>query len=171
MDVQWKRSALVVGAIGVAVAAGAVWSLGANRAFADENEREFTGIVEARPATDVGVWRIAGQNVVVTVETEIDRHGQAIGTGTRVDVEGTAQPDGSILAKEIEVDTDGDDNDNTSANYDDDDGDNAGGTPANYDDNDNSSGPSARDDDDDHHGGIRQLLPIGTRHSHDDDDD
>jgi hypothetical protein len=170
MHVEWKRSALVVGAIGVAVAAGAIWNLGADRAFADENEREITGIVEARPATDVGVWRIAGQNVVVTVETEIDHNGQTIAAGTRVEVEGTAQPDGSILAKEIEVDEDGDNDDNTSASYDDDDDDNASGNPANYDDNDNSSGPSARDDDDDDQG-IRQLLPVGTRHGDDDDDD
>jgi hypothetical protein len=168
MQVQWKRSALVVGVIGLAVAAGAVWSLGTGRAFADENEREFTGVVEARPVTDVGVWRIAGQNVVVTVETEIDHNGQTLGPGTRVEVEGTAQPDGSILAKEIEVDTDGDssDDDGGTAANDDDDG-NGSGLATRSDDNDNSSGAAARDDDDD---GAQQLLPVGTRHGDDDDD-
>jgi hypothetical protein len=162
MQVRWMRSALVVGAIGLAVATGAVWSLGTGRAFADENEREFAGLVEARPATGVGVWRIAGQNVVVTVETEIDDDGQTIGPGTWVEVEGTAQPDGSILANEIEVDTDGGSN-----AADDDDG-NGSGLPASYDDNDNSGSSAARDDDDGDHG-VQQLLPVGT-HRDDDDD-
>ena len=169
MQVHWKRSALVAGAIGAAVIAGVAWNLGAGRAFADENEREFTGLVEARPVTDVGVWRIAGQNVVVTVETEIDHNGQALGPGTRVEVEGTAQPDGSILAKEIEVGPDGDDNDNASAfgNSQDDDDD---GGPSAHDDNDNAVAPGSppanynRDDDD----GPKTPRAVGTQRDDDD---
>ena len=101
------RSMLVAGAIALAVGigAGAIFaSQQAGAAFAQDDDAEFEGIVEALPATGtVGAWQVSGRTVWVTEQTEIDREGQVLAPGLRVEVEGVAQPDGSIVAEEIEV--------------------------------------------------------------------
>lgn len=112
------KAAVVVGAIALAVAAGAIGIFAvddAEEAFAQigGNENEVEGVIEALPAGGpVGTWQVAGRTVTVTEATRIDREGQALAVGLRVEVEGTGQPDGSLVASEIEVDDvdrDGDD--------------------------------------------------------------
>lgn len=130
MRVFRTRSALVVGAIARAVAIGAIGIFALDDVgdvFAQGGDNDFGGVIEALPATGaIGTWHISGRTVTVTDQTEIDREGQTLAVGLRVEIEGAAQPDGSMIASEIEVedDTDADDDDDgpTSGGDDDDDG-------------------------------------------------
>jgi Domain of unknown function (DUF5666) len=107
------RSALVAGAIGLAVAVGAIGIFATERvgaAPAWDDDAELEGIIEALPPTGViGAWRVSGRTVIVTEATEIDRDGQTLAQGLWVEIEGTDQPDGSIVASEIEVEEADDD--------------------------------------------------------------
>ena len=110
------RSALVVGAVALAIGLGAVGIFAAEdvrEAFAQTGGNEIEGAIEALPASGmVGTWQVAGRTVTVTDTTEIDQEGQQIVVGTWVEVDGVAQADGSLLASEIEVDQpDSDDDD------------------------------------------------------------
>lgn len=71
----------------------------------DFGEMEFEGFVEALPATPdlVGDWTVSGRIVHVTTATEIEEEHGAIAVGTAVEVEGLAEADGSITAREIEA--------------------------------------------------------------------
>ena len=135
-----SRSALVMGAIAllIGIGAGAIFaSQQASKAFADDGETEIEGIVEALPATGVvGTWRVSGRNVIVTAKTEIDRDGQTLAPGLRVEIEGYLQPDGSIVAEEIEVQDANDNNGPTANNDDDDDGPSTASSAAHSDDDD-----------------------------------
>ena len=97
----------MAGAVAASLALGAVAAGGADEvreALAFEDDTELDGVVEALPATGlVGTWQVAGTTVQVTEATEIDQAMGSIGVGIAVEVEGEAQPDGSILASEIEV--------------------------------------------------------------------
>src|SRR5438034_10288042 len=82
----------------------------ATPAFADEdgneneNQVEFTGAVQAMPASGlIGNWTIAGKKVQTDAATQFDQDDGQIGVGAVVEVQGTAQADGSILAEEIDV--------------------------------------------------------------------
>ena len=101
------RSALAAGVIALAIGigAGAIFaSQQTGAAFAQGDEIEFKGVVEALPATGpVGAWRVGGRDVWVTEQTEIDREGRALAPGLRVEVEGVTRSDGWIVAEEIEV--------------------------------------------------------------------
>jgi uncharacterized protein DUF5666 len=74
---------------------------------------EFDGTVESvTPPT----LKVAGQIVVTNGDTKIKRSGQAITlgdvkVGDKVEVEGVAQPDGSVLASKIKVEDDENDDD------------------------------------------------------------
>jgi hypothetical protein len=144
-----SRSALVMGAIAllIGIGAGVIFaSQQASKAFAEDGETEIEGVIEALPATGaVGTWRVSGRNVIVTEGTEIDRDGQTLAPGVRVEIEGYVQPDGSIVAEEIEVQ---DANDNT--------------------------GPTANSDDDDDGGPAASTAPVApllpSAHGDDDDD-
>ncbi|MBI4287940.1 MAG: DUF4382 domain-containing protein [Chloroflexi bacterium] len=65
-------------------------------------EQRTVEIAGAIQSVSAGEWTIDGHKVKVTAETEIK--GQA-SVGSSAKVKGSAQPDGSILAKEIEVRT------------------------------------------------------------------
>ena len=123
MWVFQTRSALVMAVIAllIGIGAGAIFaSQHTGQAFAEDGETEIDGIVEALPATGaVGTWRVSGRNVIVTQGTEIDRDGQTLAPGLRVEIEGYVQPDGTIVAEEIEV-RDANDNDGPTAQHDDD---------------------------------------------------
>ena len=110
----WKLG-LVVGAIGLAVVLGVVGIVAIDEVddvFAQGSDNEFEGVIEALPdAGVVGSWQISGRSVTVTEATEIDEEGQTLAVGLRVEVEGSTQADGSILASEIEVEDDDDDDD------------------------------------------------------------
>ena len=65
---------------------------------------ELDGIVEVMPESGlIGMWQVSGRAVQVTETTAIDQEMGALAVGVAVEVEGMAQPDGSILATEIEV--------------------------------------------------------------------
>ena len=134
------KTALVGGAIALAVAIGAFGIFAIDDiddVFAQGGDNDFEGVIEALPATGaIGTWQVSGRSVTVTEQTEIDREGQTLTVGLRVEVEGAAQPDGSMIASEIEVedDTDTDDDD-------------AGPTSRGDDDDGGPTGASADDDD------------------------
>ncbi len=70
-----------------------------------ESEAKLTGIVESLPSTPgfVGDWVVSGTTVHVTSSTEIDQEDGALAVGATVEVEGTAESDGSITADKVEV--------------------------------------------------------------------
>lgn len=106
------RRLVVVGALALSVAFGAAAFALVDEldiAFAQDDEFELDGVVEAMPATGmVGTWQISGRTVTVTEATEIDQEVATIAVGSLVEVEGTEQPDGSILASELEAEDDED---------------------------------------------------------------
>jgi hypothetical protein len=64
----------------------------------------FWGTIAALPATGLtGIWRVDGRTVDVTAATEIHLSNGPIVVGAIVEVSGFAQPDGVILAHEIET--------------------------------------------------------------------
>ncbi len=74
----------------------------ANRIEPAQNEKlkaTFTGVIESIPGTP-GVWKIGGHEVMVTKETEVDAE---VKVTSPVEVSFVVQPDGSWLAKEIEL--------------------------------------------------------------------
>lgn len=75
-------------------------------------EVEFRGTVDSISGTDLTV---SGRLVHTDGSTRIKQHGGsvpfgALQTGQSVEVEGHAQPDGSVLARKISIEDDGDDN-------------------------------------------------------------
>jgi hypothetical protein len=95
-----------------------------------EGEVEFRGTVQSVSAPDLVV---DGRLVHTDASTEVKSHGDpidvsAIPVGVLVEVEGTGQSDGSVLARKIRVEDDGDDdtNDDNGDDQGDDDGGNSG---------------------------------------------
>jgi len=168
------RSALVMGVIALAVGigAGAIFaSQQTGAALAQGGETELDGVIEVLPTSGtVGNWQVSGRTVIVTDGTEIDTEGQALAPGLRVEIEGYSQPDGTIVAEEIEVTEADDDDGGPSASQDDDDGGPAvppaPGAPAASDDDDDDGGPTASQGDDDDGG---PSIPNATQASDDDD--
>lgn len=73
-------------------------------AFAFQEVAELDGVIEVLPESGmVGTWQVSGKTVQVTEMTAIDEAMGPIAVGAPVEVEGEAQPDGSIVATEIEV--------------------------------------------------------------------
>ena len=97
----------LAGAVALSLGLGAVAVGGIDEvrdAFAFEDDTELDGVIEALPESGkVGTWQVSGKMVQVTEMTAIDEAMGLIGVGIAVEVEGEAQPDGSILASEIEV--------------------------------------------------------------------
>lgn len=170
------RSALVMGAIALAVGigAGAIFaSQQTGAALAQGDGAELDGVIEALPTSGtVGNWRVSGRTVIVTDGTEIDTEGQALAPGLRVEIEGYNQPDGTIVAEEIEVrEADDDDGGGPTANQDDDDGPSvppAPGAPAANDDDDDGGSSASQGDDDD--GGPSTPNSASAGGQSDDDD-
>jgi hypothetical protein len=70
---------------------------------------EFEGFVQALPASGfVGDWRVSGLLVHVTASTEVEQDDGPIVVGTAVEVKGSLAADGSVTATRIEVEDDGD---------------------------------------------------------------
>ena len=67
----------------------------------------FHGIVETLPDTSnlVGDWKVSGRIVRVTTSTKVSQRGGAISVGTRVEVKGSENPDGSVTATKIKRDS------------------------------------------------------------------
>jgi Domain of unknown function (DUF5666) len=85
----------------------------------DDNDLEFTGIIESLPnnAGFIGDWRVSGRTVHVTSATRIEQEDGRVAVGVTVKVEGTLRSDNSVDAKEIEVKerAQGDDDDDDDA--------------------------------------------------------
>jgi hypothetical protein len=107
MQVFRLKRLAVVGALALSLAfgvGGAVVVATVDAAFAQDSDTDLDGVVEAMPSTGtVGTWQIGGKAVQVTETTRIDQEMGQLGVGVTVEVEGMAQPDGSILASELEV--------------------------------------------------------------------
>ncbi len=71
----------------------------------DYGEMKVQGFVEALPSTPdlVGDWMVSGTVVHVTTATKIEQEHGAVAIGSAVEVEGVAEADGAITAREIEV--------------------------------------------------------------------
>jgi hypothetical protein len=92
---------LALGALGV-VSVG-----GAQAQWWGDDDVEIEGYIEALPDNGlIGEWKVAGRTIHVNEQTEIDSDGEVIRVGLFVEVEGLPQPDGSIIAEEIEVEDD-----------------------------------------------------------------
>jgi hypothetical protein len=98
---------MVGGAVALSLALGAVGVVAfadADAVLALEDDTELDGVVEVMPDTGmIGTWQVGGQVVQVTETTAIDQEMGALAVGVAVEVEGETQPDGSILASELEV--------------------------------------------------------------------
>ena len=107
MQVFRLKRLMLAGAVAAGLALGVATMAGVDevrKAFAFEKDTELDGVIETLPATGlVGAWQVSGRTVQVTDATEIDQEMGSIDVGVAVEIEGEAQPDGSILASEIEV--------------------------------------------------------------------
>ncbi len=66
-------------------------------------EIHFKGHIVSQPAGSIGEWTIGEKQVVTNEQTDLrDKHGPLI-VGTLVKVKGVIQPDGTVLAREIET--------------------------------------------------------------------
>jgi len=108
---RWKRLVLA-GVVGASLTLGVAAAVAVDEiddVFAQETEFELDGVIEAMPpAGMVGTWQVSGRTVTVTEATELDQEMGVLTVGAPVEVEGVEQPDGSILASEIEVEDDED---------------------------------------------------------------
>ncbi len=63
---------------------------------------KFYGIVESMPAGMYGTWMVSGRAVNVSAATQIKQKYGPIAVGSRVEVKGFQQADGSVNASQIE---------------------------------------------------------------------
>lgn len=61
----------------------------------------FTSPIVSFPADLVGVWQVGAKTVTATAATEFDQEDAPFAVGVLVEVTGTPQPDGTILAERI----------------------------------------------------------------------
>jgi hypothetical protein len=66
---------------------------------------QFHGTVETLPGTpgQIGVWKVSGRMVNVAANTKIETDGFPVAVGSKVEVKGALQADGSINAVKIDV--------------------------------------------------------------------
>src|SRR5262245_50688410 len=71
----------------------------------DDGDFEFRGKIQTLPgaAGFIGDWMVSGRTVRVNAATEIKQEEGQVAVGAYVKVEGALQNDGSIIAREIEV--------------------------------------------------------------------
>jgi subtilisin family serine protease len=68
------------------------------------SQQSFQGQIESLPAGGlIGDWQIAGRTVHVSLSTEIRQDKGPAVVGAQVKVDGTLQPDGSVTASRVEV--------------------------------------------------------------------
>jgi Domain of unknown function (DUF5666) len=107
MQVFRLKQLMLAGAVAASLALGAVATGGVDEfreALAFEDDTELDGVIEALPASGlVGTWQVSGRTIRVTEATEIDQEMGSVDVGVAVEVEGEEQPDGSIVASEVEV--------------------------------------------------------------------
>jgi Domain of unknown function (DUF5666) len=82
-------------------------TLGFSAYAADEPETHFEGVIQQLPAGHLlGVWMVSQRAVIVSEATKLEEEDGPIRIGANVDVKGFLQPDGSIMASNIETDED-----------------------------------------------------------------
>jgi hypothetical protein len=65
----------------------------------------FEGVIQQLPAgSPLGVWMVSQKAVIVTEATKLEEEDGPIRVGANVDIRGFLQPDGSIMAANIETD-------------------------------------------------------------------
>jgi hypothetical protein len=65
----------------------------------------FEGVIQQLPAGSLlGVWMVSQKAVIVTGATKLEEEDGPIRVGANVDIRGFLQPDGSIMAANIETD-------------------------------------------------------------------
>lgn len=81
-------------------------AMGCSAFAADERaEIHLEGVIQQLPAGQLlGIWMVSQKAVVVTEATKLEEEDGPIKVGAKVDVRGFAQPDGSIVATNIETD-------------------------------------------------------------------
>jgi Domain of unknown function (DUF5666) len=81
-------------------------AMGCSAFAADEPaEIHLEGVIQQLPADRLlGIWMVSQKAVVVTEATKLEEEDGPIKVGAKVDVKGFAQPDGSIMATNIETD-------------------------------------------------------------------
>jgi hypothetical protein len=81
-------------------------AMGCSAFAADEpTEIHLEGVIQQLPADRLlGIWMVSQKAVVVTEATKLEEEDGPIKVGAKVDVKGFAQPDGSIMATNIETD-------------------------------------------------------------------
>ena len=66
-------------------------------------ELEIQGTIEALPPSGlIGNWQVSGRTVIVTASTELDAENGAFAVGVTVEVHGSLDPSGNVLAASIE---------------------------------------------------------------------
>jgi Domain of unknown function (DUF5666) len=76
-------------------------------AFAVDEPAEihFEGVIQQLPVGPLlGIWMVSQRAVIVTEATTLEEEDGPIRVGAKVDVKGFPQPDGSIMATNIETD-------------------------------------------------------------------
>jgi hypothetical protein len=73
---------------------------------ADESaEISFEGMIQQLPAGRLfGIWMVSQKAIIVNEATKLEEEDGPFRVGAKVDVKGFAQPDGSIMATNIETD-------------------------------------------------------------------
>jgi hypothetical protein len=81
-------------------------TMGFSAFAADEpTEIHLEGVIQQLPAGRLlGIWMVSQKAVVVTEATKLEEEDGPIKVGAKVDVKGFPQPDGSIMATNIETD-------------------------------------------------------------------
>jgi hypothetical protein len=80
-------------------------ALGFSAYAEDEPVTHFEGVIQQLPAGSLlGVWMVSQKAVIVTQATKIEEEDGPIRVGANVDIRGFPQPDGSIMAANIETD-------------------------------------------------------------------
>ena len=76
-----------------------------------DDQDELSGVIESLPASPdlVGDWIVSGTTVHVTIDTEVDDSLATIAIGASVEIEGTAEADGTFTAASIEGTEESDD--------------------------------------------------------------
>jgi uncharacterized protein DUF5666 len=76
-------------------------------AFAEDESAELhlEGVIQQLPAGRLlGIWMVSHKAVIVNEATKLEEEDGPFRVGAKVDVKGFAQPDGSIIATDIETD-------------------------------------------------------------------
>ena len=94
----------LAGADGVIVASKVeVKSNGTPAPQPEPHELEIQGTIEALPASGlIGTWQVSGRTVIVTQSTKLDAENGAFAVGVAVEVKGSLDPSGNVVASEIE---------------------------------------------------------------------